>query len=640
MEDFTAGEVRARTFRVAMRGFDQGEVDGYLEQLAGYLDAVQQQLHEIGITELSPAHDLAAEYGAVGAEVARVLEEARSVADAMRFRATSDTARWRADAAAESEQLRRAAWEAGTEMLDQVIAESESLIANAREVAHQLRAGAERDSARLLTDAKREQEELTRAGRDEAERTVIAARKEADSVLMASRHQAEVAQERAKALEDRRAELMDELEAAQKAVLGIEDQTVQDRAEGQGDEGPEPASPGRSRWPDDEGGVRIVAAPANVPPEAVDADALAAEVEAMRVGSVVPHLGGDPASAPSKTGGGATKPPPLDATGVASSPTVEETEQSESERAAKLEPEPRPASEVAAEPESEPVQEADPVPEPESEPESGPDPLAGLFDELRAPRDTVAESPNGQAEQRHAATVTVLAEEPSQTLEATRDSRLATRDSDPFALRDRLLLPVQNRALRLIKRRLVSAQNQALEELRLDADWSPGPSLLNGEIAGVLVELVEESVAAGVGAAAELLGSAEAATPTVEIEDPSVEFTGAFIEAVTQTLERSRGAGAGKRETSSSLSRVFRAWRTDDAERRVRLRSRAAYHLGLLASLQAMGCGTVVVALFDRSCRDHGDASGPWAIAEGPPAGVLIPPASLECSCTVVPDDC
>ena len=222
----------------------------------------------------------------------------------------------------------------------------------------------------------------------------------------------------------------------------------------------------------------------------------------------------------------------------------------------------------------------------------------------------------------------------------TLDSGLSTLDStvDPFALRDRLLLPVQNRALRLIKRRLVSAQNQALEELRLDADWSPDRNLLNGEIGGVLVELVDESVAAGIGAAAELLGSAEAATPAVEVEDPSAEFTGAFIDAVSLTLDRSRGAGAGKRETSSSLSRVFRAWRTDDAERRVRLRSRTAYHHGLLESLRAMGCDTVAVARFDRSCLDHGDASVPWAIAEGPPAGVLIPPASLECSCTVVPD--
>ena len=196
----------------------------------------------------------------------------------------------------------------------------------------------------------------------------------------------------------------------------------------------------------------------------------------------------------------------------------------------------------------------------------------------------------------------------------------------------------QNRALRLIKRQLVSAQNQALEELRLDADWSPGANLLNGEIGGVLVELVEESVAAGIGAAAELLGRAEADESAVEVEDPTAEFTGAFNDAVTLTLERSKSAGAGKRETSSSLSRVFRAWRTDDAERRVRLRSRMAYHLGLLESLHAMGCDTAAVALFDRACVDHGEAAAPWPIADGPPPGVLIPPASLECSCTVVPE--
>ena len=290
---------------------------------------------------------------------------------------------------------------------------------------------------------------------------------------------------------------------------------------------------------------------------------------------------------------------------------------------------------VAAEALAEAAEET--APEQVDEPE--PDPLVGLFDELRTPEEpvlVVAESPNGEAESTEVAAVAVVVEEapevPDDTLPAPGDSL------DPFALRDRLLLPVQNRALRLVKRRLVAAQNRALEALRLDAEWVPDDEMMDGEIAGVLVELVEESGAAGIAAAAELLGRTDGARPELELDDPSTGFTAAFVDAAALSLERSRSAGAGKRETSSSLSRVFRAWRTDDAERRVRFISRDAYHTGLLAALQAMDCPRVMVVTEGRSCADHGDAPERWLIADGPPPGSLVPPASLECSCAVVPD--
>jgi hypothetical protein len=117
-----------------------------------------------------------------------------------------------------------------------------------------------------------------------------------------------------------------------------------------------------------------------------------------------------------------------------------------------------------------------------------------------------------------------------------------------------------------------------------------------------------------------------------------MELTGAFVDSVTLSLERSRVSGAGKRETASSLSRIFRAWRTDDAERRVRLLSRRAYQAGVLAALPAMDCDRVSVVTLGRSCVDHGEEALPWLITDGPPAGTLIPPASLECSCTIVPE--
>ena len=97
MEEFTASDVRARTFRQTLRGFDRGEVEDYLEQVAAYVGALLQQLHRAGVTELEAGatSDAAVEYSATGDEVARILKEAREVADAMRSRAAADSAEWR-----------------------------------------------------------------------------------------------------------------------------------------------------------------------------------------------------------------------------------------------------------------------------------------------------------------------------------------------------------------------------------------------------------------------------------------------------------------------------------------------------------------------------------------------------------------
>jgi hypothetical protein len=116
-----------------------------------------------------------------------------------------------------------------------------------------------------------------------------------------------------------------------------------------------------------------------------------------------------------------------------------------------------------------------------------------------------------------------------------------------------------------------------------------------------------------------------------------VEFRAALVEAAQGSVARSREAGAGNRETGSSLSRVFRAWRTDDAERRVQFASRAAYHVGLTAALAELGTKDVAVVVSGRPCPECPEHKGPWAIADGPPKGTTLPPARLECACTIVP---
>lgn len=634
MEDFTAGEVRARDFRIAMRGFDQAEVQAYLEELASYLDAVQQQLHSAGISELAAPHDLSAEYGAVGEEVARVLEEARAAADAMRSRATAEVAEWRARAIDDAEQARGDAWATGVQLLEEVSAACNAMLVEAQDISLRLRAEAERDSTRMVTEAQREREELARSGREEAERTVAAARKEADALLMSARHQADVAHERTRALEERRTELMTELESTQKAMLGIDEE----EASSQREEEPAPGyDDTRSHWPEDDGAVRIVERPRSIASEPVDAEALAAEVRAMR--RRTESDGPEPAAGVGEVVGVQSHAQPVAAAGDVGEDAEPGADAREVDEVVEAAEPPADAGEADAVVEdAEPgadagevdqvVEEAGEVDEVEAEPHPHqPDPLAGLFDSLRGPDDPAPESPNGETEPEGA--VAVITE--------PRSSE-AIPEIDPFALRDRLLLPVQNRALRQVKRQLVAAQNRALEELRLDSEWSPGPDLVNGQVAKALDDLLAESAAAGNAAVFELVDDAKSFGVTIGETTDDGTFARAFVTVITETLERSRTAGAGKREVSSSLSRVFRAWRTDDAERRLRRLSRRAYHDGLLAALTAMGCDDVRILMLDRSCVDHSEAAGSWPISSGPPAGVLVPPASLECSCTIVPD--
>ncbi len=651
MEELTASEVRARSFDVSVRGFERGEVERYLGQVADYLEALQQQLHQAGITDVAPPADLAAEYAAVGDEVAAVLAEARAAADIMRSRAAADAARWHTEAEAQTKQMRddteaavgearESVWVTGTEMLDEVVAECTTLLAEAREASLRIRSDAERDSTRMVTDSQREREELLRAGREEAERTVSAARKEADVLVTGARQQADAAHQRARALEERRAELMEELESAQKALLGIEDEPPpQEARDEQPDTAPDTTTT-RTHWPEDEGGVRIVAARSAAQVEPVDADTLVAEVEALRGRQPVASPPIEIPSAPLRSA-----PPPK----------VEDTSQPEAEPDS-VSP-PLGGSPVVGEeggspakkaPEAEAEADLNVKPataqEPDGEPEPKPGALDDLFAELRhSPGGgRQVESDNGERREEAvigSAAVVTVSEEPAESSDAAADPPLVAGDSlDPFALRDRLLLPVQNRALRLVKRQFVAAQNRALEELRLDPEWIPQRDLVNGEISDALVDLTSESTGAGFAAAGELLGRTDPPRPELDSEDPTEEFIGTFIEAAGLSLERSRSAGAGKRETASSLSRVFRAWRTDDAERRVRFLSHTAYHGGVLAALLAMDCERVLVSPSGRSCVDHGVGTAPWQIFDGPPAGTLVPPASLECSCTIVPD--
>ncbi|MEA2057915.1 MAG: hypothetical protein U9O63_04290, partial [Actinomycetota bacterium] len=221
---------------------------------------------------------------------------------------------------------------------------------------------------------------------------------------------------------------------------------------------------------------------------------------------------------------------------------------------------------------------------------------------------------------------------------ATVDSLPPIADVDPFALRERVLLPTQNRVLRDIKRQLVDLQNQALGGLRADDEWSAGAKFFATPFRADLALLANESTAAGIAAASELIGDRGVfSAEDVRSEDPTDDFVEALSESVDTALRRSREAEAGSRETASAVSRVFRAWRTDEAERRVRASSFAAYHRGLVAALSEGGITRISAVSAGHGCPECPAGRGPWEISAGPPSGTKMPPARVDCMCGVIP---
>ncbi|MBT8215282.1 MAG: hypothetical protein HKN74_09030 [Acidimicrobiia bacterium] len=189
---------------------------------------------------------------------------------------------------------------------------------------------------------------------------------------------------------------------------------------------------------------------------------------------------------------------------------------------------------------------------------------------------------------------------PAEAATAATSPRRPAGDVDPDDLRERLLLPLQNTAHRQIKRQLTEQQNLALEQLRISGEsWEPALEDHQAAFASVLSELVLESTRAGYLAARELGVRAGGPPELPPAADAHTEFAADLVAAVTDTLVRSRTAGESTRKTSGAVSRVYRSWRTDGAEHRLRELSEVAYADALRTAL-----------------RDEGMTDTEWALGE------------------------
>ena len=610
----------------------------------------------------------------------------RASSDATRWRseAVSEAESELRHARADSEQLRSDAWSTSEELLKQATTEAERISATTEQERLRLVGESEREAHRIVSAGRREAEEMVRTAKMESERLTLGAQTSHDQVIERANRAAESAQERTRALEIRRNELKAELDEIRHALASAEGELEERSAalelspatlaeSSQETAVEEPPKGEQKDWSFGET-VRVVrpgdVAPPRTPevvPDSPEIMVLSAEDLMKRSGSsesaaepgppdediAVEEIALEEATeaaaesletdetAEDSAGKEADDSQPGDPDDSETANDVELSQESSDpavDQAAEGTEEQVPAEtdEVVGEDFSDMTVVVVDQPEPvsvdepqagdeESEEDSvevaaGPDEkfaeLSGLFARLRDP----AEKTLTASDETAPATATVTPSGPAPL----------TFEGDPFELRAGLLLPVSNRALRNIKRQLTESQNEALEELRLsDGAWEPDPATIASRIRPDLVVLGAESFAAGHSAAMEMSGERlkRPSTPKSQAEQSWVD---GLVSDLGYTLAEGRKQGQGARQLGASVSRVFRAWRTDEAERRVAEVANQAYHTGL-AEVAHQSEYSVRWVVAGRGC------SMCWANAESVPSEwSSLPPVHSACDCTLV----
>lgn len=592
--ELTPETVRGADFRTVIRGADPSAVRQFLDEVAGALEELQTERERL-VSRLGEFadRDLKAEFENVGREVTTVLEAAREAAETMRERAGADAARWKSESMAEAEQLRKEAkndaealrsdaWAVGSELLNQVVAEARNLRESAERDAITIAGEAERDAHRLVSGARREAEDMLRAASMDAEKITAEAEKSRDDMLTTARKQAEASQERTRALEQRREELMEELEGVRAALHQMEG-TLEAKRE----------DLNLSRTGDTS--VRVI--PGNRPAETVPEPQVTWQPgETVRI---IRDEHEKPEPAPQSE---ELEPSPPIETVPAKS-----LEPHEEELPPIAEPEPIPAPEVAR-PEPAPAQTRDE------------DDVESLFASLRTPRERSA----GDKSSRGTGTDQVgsdpePAPEPRPERVQAREPTIRTAD-DLIEERDGALLPITNRALRGIKKAVTEAQNVALDGLRTDSGWEPDRNAIAETLRADLITLWAESYTAGHDRAQAMAGAKLKRPSTPTTDSPDIFGT----DLVQSLKEQLSSLSDGQRERQSAASKVFRAWRTDEAERRVRALALTGFHRGFAESAAGRKVDWIASGTPCSACRQA--ATDPVA---------ALPPVHPGCECTL-----
>lgn len=589
-------DVATKSFKSGWRGYDSGDVDAFLREVSAALTSLQGENEKLRdrLRKLGD-RDLRAEFDQVSAEIGELLHGARETAEGMRLRASLDAEQIVGDAHDDAVRVRQDAWNEGTSLLEDSQREASALIDKAKRDSLAIISDAERDAHRIATKARKDAEESVRRAKLQADQLLVGARSRREELIREGESEVGAAQERVAVLMQRRDELLAEIESVQSKINELRAELEERRAEigklrsvdtstvkvlpgptaGEKEETPRPSEV----WQEGEERIRIVRPPRRLktPTEEIDAEAMAAEVRKLRY---------PPQSTPAEDHVEEVVP-------------VEEPETPEPAHPIESPIEPAPAEEPAD--------------------------IDDLFARLRS--DTPQTPPPIEDAVQEEA-------EDAPPIQLEKPKILAT---DPFELRDRLLLPVTNKTLRTLKRALTEAQNIALDELRVQEDaWEPDAGALEVGVADDFDELVRRSTSAGWAGAERLLGREFEETDDVTESPAAHDFAGTIVGGVRSALET---AGDGPRQRAAAISRVYRAWRVDEAERRVRSVAIGAYHDGLIGAFRQAGVAAVRWVVSGRgcvTCRAMAEA-GPLEPGAEFGSGMSRPPAHESCSCTLVP---
>ena len=633
------------SFSRAFFGYDPLEVQSRIAELNRRLE--QQGVDRDHQPEEGGAandYDLAVAIDTAVSHVAEVLEAARAAAQKIRDQAGHDAEdslaaaveqarKLMAAAGSEAYALRKAAWEASTELLSSADAEYAKKRSAAERKSLEIINNAERNAHRKLAVARRDSENALQAAASEADQVLEAARIKGQEIIRTAENRAEMTEEQSQVLERRRRELAEEIEELESRLEGPPVGSVQ--------AAPPPASvrvihPDEARAPEENHpDFRVEAAPPPAPAPSPASSAAGPRSIGWADGTETVRLLGASAS---RAGVEAAAPDPADEAARlndsgARSVAAPETRTDPSERAAGNGP---PAGRRPGTPEAAGTTRSAPAPSSRPTPRSKP----------TAVRPAVASAPARAAVRTGSRKPDELGDLflALRTKKASGSSASASPPGPPDPMPpdpmlsaaeryDRLLLPVVNRALRAVKRQLTDIQGEQIEALKAGADSpQPPPSGLASSLLHLISVMEREAAELGFTSAAEMTGAGlEAACGEVPAEGRE-SFPAALFEDAAMGVRAARNAGLSEKELAAAAARVYRTWRIDEAERRLRFLAGRAYHHGLMSGLAEAGVGEYRIEV-NGGCGECG------ALAEGVMARDQVPmvPVHSECRCLVIP---
>lgn len=615
--EISPSDIRQAQFRTVLRGLDRVEVEQFLHEVADRFEELEREVAELKKALEHRPKDWSEEFDTLGREVTAILQAAHEAAETMREKAAADAARWRSEALqdaetarrealADAEALRRDAWVAGTALLEQAESEARRMREQAERDVLTVMGEAEREAHRLTSAARREAEDTIRNATMAAEKMTAEAERRRDDIIEAANKQAAAAQERTRALEQRRDELLEELENVRATLFKLEESLESKREQLQAAATQPPAVESTSvkvvQPPKDPGWemgetVRVVPGESRIPklpaespavpgipaPERIVPDDLDESVVIVRPSPKPPAAGEEPAG-PEET--------------AAEEPVVAETvgEPSPDDSAVGEPPLEEPAGqEVSEEPAGEEVADAggmEGVDDEPDEPVSAEEPAAGEEPPVTRDDDDISSLFAALKSTAHQADPAEEPAEPAPAEPVAEAEPAEDETQEPVRIdghdwieeRDARLLPITNRALRGTKKAITELQNIALDQLRTDEKWRPDPRVVAEAIGADLIALWAESFAAGHAVAEAMTGSKLKRPPTPH-SGAVEEVSAALAEDLSRALDE---AGEGTRERQSAASKVFRVWRSDEAEQRLRALAIRAYEQGVEKSIATL----------------------------------------------------